>query len=216
MTGSKQAKGWWRWALLLALVIGVVWAVQSGATDALTLENLKTRQGALAAWVASNPWRAAGLFFLVYVAVAAASIPGAAVMTLAAGAMFGWLQGLLIVSFASTIGASLAFLMARFALRDSLRTRYGERLQKLDAGIARDGAFYLFTLRLVPVFPFFLVNLLAGLTSIRLRTFYWVSQLGMLAGTAVYVYAGTQLARIASLKDVWSPGLIGAFVLLGL
>ncbi|MDQ3617298.1 MAG: FAD-dependent oxidoreductase [Pseudomonadota bacterium] len=215
MADSKQVKTWWRWALLLALVIGVVWALQSGVADALTLENLKARQAELADWVAANPWRAAGLFFLVYVAVAAASIPGAAVMTLAAGALFGLLQGLLIVSFASTLGASLAFLVARFVLRDSLRARYGERLKKIDAGIARDGAFYLFTLRLVPVFPFFLVNLLAGLTSIKLRTFYWVSQLGMLAGTAAYVYAGTQLARIETLGDVLSPGLIGAFVLLG-
>src|SRR5690606_30009828 len=155
------------------------------------------------------------VFFTVYVAVAAASIPGAAVMTVAAGALFGLFEGTLLVSFASTIGASLAFLVARFVLRDSLRARYGERLKKIDAGIERDGAFYLFTLRLVPVFPFFVVNLLAGLTSIRLRTFYWVSQLGMLAGTLVYVYAGTQLARIDSLRDVLSPGLLGALVLLG-
>ncbi len=212
----KQITSHWRWALLLVLVIAVAWAWQAGAADALTLENLKARQSELLGWVAANPWRAAGLFFLVYVAVAAASIPGAAVMTVAAGALFGLLEGTLLVSFASTIGASLAFLVARFVLRDSLRRRYGERLKKLDAGIERDGAFYLFTLRLVPVFPFFLVNLLAGLTSIKLRTFYWVSQLGMLAGTLVYVYAGTQLVRIDSLGDVLSPGLIGAFVLLGL
>ncbi len=211
----KQPTVGWRWALLLVLVVAAAWALQSGAADALTLENLKARQAELAAWVASNPWRAAGLFFLVYVAVAAASIPGAAVMTVAAGALFGLLEGTLLVSFASTIGASLAFLVARFVLRDSLRARYGERLKNLDAGIERDGGFYLFTLRLVPVFPFFLVNLLAGLTSIRLRTFYWVSQLGMLAGTLAYVYAGTQLAQIGSLRDVLSPGLIGAFVLLG-
>lgn len=206
----------WRWALLLVLVVAVAWIWQSGAADALTLENLEARQAELLGWVAANPWLAAALFFLVYVAVAAASIPGAAVMTVAAGALFGLLEGMLLVSFASTIGASLAFLVARFVLRDGLRARYGERLKKIDAGIERDGAFYLFTLRLVPVFPFFLVNLLAGLTAIRLRTFYWVSQLGMLAGTLVYVYAGTQLARIESLRDVLSPGLLGAFVLLGL
>ncbi len=215
MAGSRQATTWWRWALLLALGVGVVWAVQSGATDALTLANLKARQAELSTWVATNPWHAAGLFFLAYVAVTAASIPGAAVMTLAAGALFGLLEGTILVSFASTIGACLAFLTARFVLRDGLRKRYGERLKKVDAGIARDGAFYLFTLRLVPVFPFFLVNLLAGLTTIKLRTFYWVSQLGMLAGTLVYVYAGTQLGQIESLRDVLSPGLIGAFVLLG-
>ena len=204
-----------RWALLLALAVAVAWAWQSGATDELTLGNLKARQSELLAWVDTNRWLAAGVFFAVYVAVAAASIPGAAVMTVAAGALFGLVEGTLLVSFASSIGASLAFLAARFVLRDGLRARYGERLKRIDAGIARDGAFYLFTLRLVPVFPFFLVNLLAGLTALRLRTFYWVSQLGMLAGTLVYVYAGTQLVRIETLHDVLSPGLLGALVLLG-
>jgi len=206
----------WRWLLLALIAAAVAWAVWSGATDALTLDNLKARQAELAQWVGANPWLAGAGFFLLYVAVAAASIPGAAVLTLAAGALFGFGPGLLLVSFASSIGASLAFLVARFVLRDSLQSRYGERLKKIDAGVERDGAFYLFTLRLVPVFPFFMVNLLAGLTALKLRTFYWVSQLGMLAGTAVYVYAGTQLARIESLGDVLSPGLIGAFVLLGL
>ncbi|HLM54404.1 MAG TPA: FAD-dependent oxidoreductase, partial [Pseudoxanthomonas sp.] len=206
----------WRWPLLAAIVGLVAWVLLSGVADALTLENLKARQADLGAWVQGNPWLAGGAFLLVYVAVAAASIPGAAVLTLAAGALFGFGAGLLLASFASSIGASLAFLVARFVLRDSLEARYGERLKKIDAGIERDGAFYLFTLRLVPVFPFFVVNLLAGLTALKLRTFYWVSQLGMLAGTAVYVYAGTQLARIESLGDVLSPGLIGAFALLGL
>ncbi len=205
-----------RWMLLGVIAVAVIWALQSGVADLLTLENLKARQAGLDAWVNANPWFAAGAFFLVYVAVAAASIPGAAVLTLAAGALFGFGAGLGLVSFASSIGASLAFLVARFVLRDSLKARYGERLKKIDAGIERDGAFYLFTLRLVPVFPFFVVNLLAGLTGLKLRTFYWVSQLGMLAGTAVYVYAGTQLARVASLRDILSPGLIGALVLLGL
>ena len=209
-------KTWSRWLLLLLVVAGVAWALQAGVADALTLDNLKARQADLAAWVARNRWQALGMFFAAYVAVAAASIPGAAVMTLAAGALFGVIEGTLLVSFASAIGASLAFLSARFVLRDGLRARFGERLQRLDAGIERDGAFYLFTLRLVPVFPFFLVNLLAGLTPIALRTFYWVSQLGMLPGTLAYVYAGTQLARIESLADVLSPGLIGAFVVLGL
>jgi len=212
----KSGSNVWRW-LLLAVIVGVVaWALLSGVTDTLTLENLKARQAGLSQWVSQNPWTAGGAFFALYVAVAAASIPGAAVLTLAAGALFGFGWGLLLVSFASSIGASLAFLVARFVLRDSLQSRYGERLKKIDAGIERDGAFYLFTLRLVPVFPFFMVNLLAGLTSLKLVTFYGVSQVGMLAGTAVYVYAGTQLARIESLGDVLSPGLIGAFVLLGL
>ena len=206
----------WRWLLLAVVIVVVVWALQAGVADALTLANLKARQAELAGWVGANPWQAAGIFFAVYVAVAALSIPGAAVMTLAAGALFGVVEGLVLVSFASTIGACLAFLAARFVLRDSLRERYGDRLRKIDAGIERDGGFYLFTLRLVPVFPFFLINLLAGLTPLRLRTFYWVSQLGMLPGTLAYVYAGTQLARIESPGDVLSPGLIGAFALLGL
>ncbi|GHA80669.1 FAD-dependent oxidoreductase [Cognatilysobacter bugurensis] len=214
MAGPTTSR--WRWALLLAVGGLVAWAVLGGAAEALTLANLKARQVGLMAWVDGHAALAAALFFGVYVAVAAASLPGAAVMTLAAGALFGVAQGLLLVSFASTIGASLAFLFARFVLRDSLRERYGERLRKLDAGIERDGAFYLFTLRLVPLFPFFLVNLLAGLTPLRLRTFYWVSQLGMLPGTLAYVYAGTQLAQIDSPGDVLSPGLLAAFVLLGL
>ncbi|HZF97804.1 MAG TPA: FAD-dependent oxidoreductase [Pseudoxanthomonas sp.] len=213
---AEKGSNPWRWLLLAAIAGLVAWALLSGVADALTLENLKARQTDLSAWVQANPWLAGGAFFLLYVEVVAASIPGAAVLTLAAGALFGFGAGLLLASFASSIGASLAFLVARFVLRDSLEARYGERLKKIDAGIERDGAFYLFTLRLVPVFPFFVVNLLAGLTALRLRTFYWVSQLGMLAGTAVYVYAGTQLARIESLGDVLSPGLIGAFALLGL
>ncbi len=214
---SRHAgKSGWRWLVLLAMIVALAWAWQSGVADSLTLAGLKGQQASLAAWVTANPWRAAGVFFLAYVAVTAASIPGAAVMTLAAGALFGLVHGTLLVSFASSIGASLAFLVARFVLRDSLLARYRERMEKIDAGIARDGAFYLFTLRLVPVFPFFLVNLLSALTSLRLVTFYWVSQLGMLAGTVAYVYAGTQLARVDSLRDVLSPGLVGAFVLLGL
>ena len=203
---GKRSTRWRRWLLLLILVGSVLLTWRAGAVDLLTLENLKLRQAELVAWVAVNPGLAAAVFFIVYVAIAATSIPGAAVMTLAAGALFGLLEGTALVSFASTIGASLAFLLARFVLRDSLRTHYGERLKKIDVGIDRDGAFYLFTLRLVPVFPFFLVNLLAGLTPIKLRTFYWVSQLGMLAGTLAYVYAGTQLAQIESTSDVLSPG----------
>ena len=213
---ASTASNPWRWLLLAVIAALIAWAVLSGATDSLTLDNLKARQAELGGWVSANPWLAGGGFFLLYVAVAAASIPGAAVLTVAAGALFGFGWGLLLVSFASSIGASLAFLVARFMLRDALQARYRERLNKIDAGVARDGAFYLFTLRLVPVFPFFVVNLLAGLTALKLRTFYWVSQLGMLAGTSVYVYAGTQLAQIESLGDVLSPGLIGALVLLGL
>lgn len=214
MAGTKRGNGV-RLALLLLLVGGLVWAWWAGVTDVLTLQNLRARQAELAARVARDPWSAAATFFAVYVAVTAASIPGAAVLTLAAGALFGVARGLVLVSFASAIGASLAFLSARFVLRDALRARYRERLARIDDGLARDGARYLFTLRLVPVFPFFLVNMLTGLTAMSLGTFYWVSQLGMLPGTLAYVYAGTQLAEVASVRDVLSPGLIGAFVLLG-
>jgi pyruvate/2-oxoglutarate dehydrogenase complex dihydrolipoamide dehydrogenase (E3) component/uncharacterized membrane protein YdjX (TVP38/TMEM64 family) len=168
----------------------------------------------LAGWTAANPGLTAATFFGLYVLVTGVSLPGAAVLTLAGGALFGLLEGTLLVSFASTIGATLAFLASRFVLRDGLRARYGDRLRGFDQGIAKDGAFYLFSLRLVPVVPFFLINLLAGLTTLKARTFYAVSQLGMLPGTVAYVYAGTRLAKIRSLGDVASPGLLGAFALL--
>jgi pyruvate/2-oxoglutarate dehydrogenase complex dihydrolipoamide dehydrogenase (E3) component/uncharacterized membrane protein YdjX (TVP38/TMEM64 family) len=151
----------------------------------------------------------------MYVAVTALSLPGAVLMTLAGGAVFGLWWGTLIVSFASSVGATLAFLVSRFLLRDWVTARFGERLAAIDAGIKREGAFYLFTLRLVPAFPFFIINLVMGLTPIKTRTFYWVSQLGMFLGTLVYVNAGTQLGKIDSLKGILSPGLLLSFVLLG-
>lgn len=204
----------WLIAALVAILFVALWA--SGAGDALTLEQLKARQSGLEAWTRANLWLASLLFFAGYVLVTALSIPGAVVMTLAAGAVFGLLHGTVLVSFASTLGATLAFLVARVVLREPLRERYGERLRTFDAGIGRDGAFYLFTLRLVPLFPFFMINLMAGLTALRTWTYVWVSQLGMLPGTVVYVYAGTQLARIESPSDVLSPGLVAAFALIGL
>ncbi|NHA13490.1 FAD-dependent oxidoreductase [Thioalkalivibrio sp. XN279] len=212
---KANGRSYWRWiaAGLIAAVLIVLWA--SGAGDALTLERLKAQQVALQDWTEARPLVASLAFGLLYIAVVALSIPGAAVMTLAGGAVFGFLHGLVLVSFASTLGATLAFLVARFLLRAPLRRRYGKRLEAIDAGIHRDGAFYLFTLRLVPLFPFFMINLLAGLTGLRTWTFFWVSQVGMLPGTAVYVYAGTQLARIESPGDVFSPGLVAAFALIG-
>ncbi|HEV7620074.1 MAG TPA: FAD-dependent oxidoreductase, partial [Burkholderiaceae bacterium] len=176
---------------------------------------LKLRQQTLQEFTQMHPWQSAAAFFLLYTVATALSVPGAAILTLAAGAIFGLWWGMLIVSFASSVGATLAFLAARFILRDWIQQRFGNRLKSFDEGIARDGPFYLFTLRLVPVFPFFLINLLMGLTSMRAWTFYWVSQLGMLAGTLVYVNAGTQLAQITSIKGVLSPGLVFSFVLLG-
>ena len=182
----------------------------------LSLEALKAQQEGLRAYAEMHPLQSAAIFFGIYVAATALSIPGAAILTLGAGAVFGLWRGLLIVSFASSVGATLAFLAARFLLRDMVTRRFGERLKSIDQGIQRDGAFYLFTLRLVPLFPFFLINLLMGLTALPARTFYWVSQLGMLAGTAVYVNAGTQLAQISSLRGILSPGLLLSFVLLGI
>ena len=182
----------------------------------LSLDALKAQQEGLRAYAAANPLQSAAIFFAIYVAATALSIPGAAILTLGAGAVFGLWRGLLIVSFASSVGATLAFLAARFLLRDTVTRRFGDRLKAIDQGVQRDGAFYLFTLRLVPLFPFFLINLLMGLTALPARTFYWVSQLGMLAGTAVYVNAGTQLAQISSLRGILSPGLLLSFVLLGI
>lgn len=182
----------------------------------LTLQALQGSLADVHAFYDARPAITLLIFFIAYVAVTALSLPGAAIMTLAAGAFFGLLTGVILVSFASTTGATLAFLVARLLLRDSVQNRFGDRLKAINDGVARDGGFYLFTLRLVPVFPFFMINLLMALTPIRTWTFYWVSQLGMLAGTLVYVNAGTEIAAIDSLSGLLSPSLIGAFVLLGL
>jgi pyruvate/2-oxoglutarate dehydrogenase complex dihydrolipoamide dehydrogenase (E3) component/uncharacterized membrane protein YdjX (TVP38/TMEM64 family) len=176
----------------------------------------KAQQQMLASQVAEAPFASAAVFFAIYVVVTALSLPGAAVMTLVAGALFGLLKGLVIVSFASSLGALLAFLIARFLLRDWVQARFGKALEAINQGVDKDGAFYLFTLRLVPAFPFFVINLAMALTPLPARTFYWVSQLGMLAGTVVFVNAGTQLAQIESLSGILSPGLLGAFLLLGI
>lgn len=182
----------------------------------LNLAALKAQQGALEQWVADDPLPAAGLFFLFYVLVTGLSLPGAALMTLLAGALFGLLGGTLLVSFASTLGATLAMLSSRFLLRDWVQARFGKRLASIDKGIEREGSAYLFALRLVPAFPFFLINLGMGLTKLPVRTYWWVSQIGMLPGTLVYVNAGRELGQLDSLSGILSPGLLGAFVLLGL
>jgi pyruvate/2-oxoglutarate dehydrogenase complex dihydrolipoamide dehydrogenase (E3) component/uncharacterized membrane protein YdjX (TVP38/TMEM64 family) len=200
--------------LIIGVVVALYFIFDLGRY--FSLDVLKEQQAAIAAWREANPWLAPAYFFVLYVAVTALSLPGAALMTLAGGAIFGLWWGTLIVSFASSIGATLAFLVARFFLRDWVTARFGKRLEAIDAGIRREGAFYLFTLRLVPVFPFFLINLLSGLTAMKTRSFYWVSQLGMLAGTVVYVNAGTQLAKIDSLSGIVSPGLLFSFALLGI
>jgi len=182
----------------------------------LTLETLKAQQASIETYRSNHPGMAVAIYALIYIAVTGLSLPGAAILTLAGGAVFGLVWGTLIVSFASSIGATLAFLAARFLFRDAVKSRFGERLQAIDAGVAKEGALYLFTLRLVPVFPFFVINLAMGLTNLKTQTFYWVSQVGMLAGTVVYVNAGTQLGKLESLSGILSPGLIGSFVLLGI
>lgn len=181
----------------------------------LTLDGLKGSMVQFNQYKLQSPLLVVGVFFVLYIAVTALSLPGAAILTLAAGALFGLAEGLLVASFASTIGATLAFLVSRYLLRDSIKNRFPERLKAIDAGVEKEGAFYLFTLRLVPVFPFFLINLLMGVTAIKSWTFYWVSQLGMLAGTFVFVNAGTQLAQIKSLSGILSLNLILSFALLG-
>ena len=204
--------------ILLATVIAAVVALYFGFDFGryFSLDAFKVRQEAIENWRAAQPLTAALLFFLAYVAVTGLSLPGAAMMTLVAGAIFGLFWGTILVSFASSIGATLAFLASRFLLRDWVQSRFGERLRAINSGVAKEGGFYLFTLRLVPVFPFFMINLLMGLTPMRAATFYWVSQVGMLAGTLVYVNAGTQLAGISSFSGILSPGLIASFALLGI
>lgn len=207
---------WKRWTIIAVVVAAVASFFAAGLGDYLTLEALQAGRARASDFVAARPIFASISFFAFYVAVTALSLPGAAVMTLAAGAVFGVIWGLALVSFASTLGATLAFLMSRTLLHDWVQARFGDRLAAINDGFARDGEFYLFGLRMVPVFPFFVVNLVMGLTPIRVFAFYWVSQVGMLAGTFVFVFAGTQLAEVESLGDVMSPGLIVALSLLGL
>ncbi|MCG6952855.1 MAG: FAD-dependent oxidoreductase [Betaproteobacteria bacterium] len=200
--------------VVVAVLIGVFFAL--GGHRYLSFENIKAQQASIQALFGTHPWTTALVFFLGYVAVTGLSLPGAALMTLIAGAIFGLLWGTVIVSFASSVGATLAFVVSRFLLRDWVQARFGRQLRAINEGVAREGGFYLFTLRLIPAVPFFVINLAMGLTPLRTWTFYWVSQLGMLAGTVVYVNAGTQLAAIETPAGILSPGLIGAFVLLGL
>jgi pyruvate/2-oxoglutarate dehydrogenase complex dihydrolipoamide dehydrogenase (E3) component/uncharacterized membrane protein YdjX (TVP38/TMEM64 family) len=204
--------------LILLVVIGAVVAlfIALGGPDILTLENLQRHQTSIEQWISQNLLVAVLGFAGIYVVVTALSLPGAAIMTLAGGAFFGNVFGLIAVSIASTIGASLAFLVARFLMRDTLRAKYAETVAKMDRGIQKDGAFYLATLRLVPVFPFFLINLAMGLTGMKLKTYALVSWAAMLPGTFVYVNAGTQLSRIESTGDILSANLLLSFALLGL
>ena len=202
-------------AILVLVLLGAIVAYfVFDLGQILSLENFKASQSEIVAAKDANPILYIAGFFILYVAVTGLSIPGAAIMSLVAGALFGVLMGTIIVSFASTLGATLALLSARFVLRDWVQGKFGERLRAVDDGLEKDGAFYLFTLRLIPVFPFFVINLLMGLTRIKTRTFFWVSQLGMLPATIVFVNAGTQISRIESTSGLLSPTLIASFVAL--
>ena len=182
----------------------------------LTLEYLKSSKAFFISSYENNPILVLGSYFLFYIVITAFSLPGAVWMTLGGGAFFGLFAGTVIVSFASSIGATLAMLIARFLLRDWVQSRFEKQMQIINAGINKDGGFYLFTLRLVPAVPFFVINLGIGLTPLRAGTFYWVSQLGMLPGTLVYINAGSELGKIHSLGEILSPTLIASFVLLGI
>lgn len=182
----------------------------------LSLDYLKSQHQNLVAYAQDNWLQSIAIFFVVYVAATALSLPGAALLTLAGGAVFGFVTGLVAVSFASTLGATLAFLFSRFMFRSSVQNKFSAQLQTINKGVEEEGAFYLFTLRLIPAVPFFVVNLLMGLTKIKTHIFALVSQIGMLPGTAVYVNAGSQLSQIETLKDILSPSLIFAFALLGI
>jgi pyruvate/2-oxoglutarate dehydrogenase complex dihydrolipoamide dehydrogenase (E3) component/uncharacterized membrane protein YdjX (TVP38/TMEM64 family) len=210
MTGRKP---------LLLLILAVAAVAAWFAFDLgrfISLEYLKARQQAFQAYYQVAPLRAVGAYFGVYVLVTALSLPGAALLSLAGGALFGLWTGVLLISFASSIGATLAFLVARYLLRDWVRTRFRNQAEAIDANVARDGAFYLLSLRLVPLFPFFLTNVLVALTAIRTWTYYWVSQLGMLPGAVAYANAGTQLSSIDSLAGILSPVILASFAALGL
>ena len=205
-----------RGLILLALIAAVGAFLYFDGLTYLTLERLQTYADELAVIYAQHTTLIASLFFVFYAVYTGLSLPGAAPLTLLAGALFGVLGGVVLVSFASTLGATIACTLSRYLFRDSLQTRFADQLRRINEGMAADGEFYLFALRLVPAVPFFVVNLAMGLTRIRLWTFWWVSQIGMLAGTVVYVNAGSELAKIESLGDVVSPTLLVSFALLGI
>lgn len=202
--------------LVIAFVAAIASYVIFDLGRFLTLDFIQSQLGVIQEFRDENFGLTALLYFSAYVAITALSIPGAVIVTLLGGAIFGVLWGTLIVSFASSIGATLAFLAARLLLRDWVQAKFGGYLAPINKGIEKDGSFYLFSIRMVPLFPFFMVNLLMGLTPISVLSFYLVSQIGMLVGTAVYVNAGSELAQITSLSGLVSPSVIFSFVLLGL
>ncbi len=203
--------------IIVLIIIGLVAAFKIfNLGDYLSLAYIKESQEKFQVLYSGNRVAVIAGYMVIYILVTSLSLPGAAVMTLAGGAFFGLIVGTLVVSFASTIGATLACFVSRFILRDWIQNKFGDKLKTVNEGVEKEGAFYLFTLRLIPIFPFWLINLVMGLTKMHLKTFYWVSQIGMLAGTIVFVNAGKELAKIDSLGGILSPGLIFSFVLLGL
>ena len=200
--------------MVLIGLVAVFFAFDLG--NYMTLEYLKASQQKFEVLYAEHQVPAIAGYMVIYILVTSLSLPGAAIMTIAGGALFGLVTGTLAVSFASTIGATLAAFVARFLLRDWVQGKFGDKIAKVNEGIEKEGTFYLFTLRLIPIFPFWMINLVMGVTKMSLWSFYWVSQLGMLAGTIVYVNAGKELAKIDSLSGIMSPGLIISFALLGI
>lgn len=216
MGGPLSKKIIQRIAIVLVIVALVITFKVFDLGRFLSLSYVKSSQTSFVGLYAQNRALVIGIYMAVYILVTALSLPGAAVMTLAGGALFGLWVGTIVVSFASTIGATLACFVSRFILRDWVQNKFKDKLETINRGIEKEGAFYLFTMRLIPAFPFFVINLVMGLTRMRLFTFYWVSQVGMLAGTIVYVNAGKELAKIDSLSGILSPSLIISFVILGL
>ncbi|AUY37676.1 VTT domain-containing protein [Leclercia adecarboxylata] len=203
--------------ILICALLGAFFVIYTQLPPgSVTLENLQARHQALLLYCQQAPRQSAALYFILYVLVTTLSLPGAALLTLLGGALFGLWPGILLVSFASTLGATLAMLVSRYLLRDWVQHRFAGQMRTVNDGVARDGAFYLFALRLMPLFPFFVVNLLAGVTRLGVWRYWWVSQLGMLPGAIVYLNAGHQLGQITSLHDILSPGVVFAFTLLGL
>ena len=204
-------------AAIVAAIIAVIAAFKFlGLGQYLTLDYLKQSQSRFADLYNAKPLFVISSYMLIYILVTALSLPGAVIMTLAGGALFGLLTGTIVISFASTIGATIACFVSRFLLRDWVQKKFGDRLEPINNGIEREGGFYLFTMRLVPAFPFFLINLAMGITKLPLVQYYWVSQLGMLPGTIVHVNAGKEIGKIDSLSGILSPGLLASFVILGL
>ncbi len=203
--------------LILGAVLGLIAAFNIFDLEQyLSLSYLKASEAKFASLYAENRLLVIAVYMVIYILSTSLSLPGATILTLAGGALFGFWVGVLVVSFASTIGATLACFVSRFLLRDWVQGKFGDRLTTINEGIAREGPFYLFTLRLIPLFPFWMINLVMGLTKVPLLTFYWVSQVGMLPGTAIYVNAGKELAKIDSLSGILSPSLIVSFAILGL